>query len=89
MAPNVNIFEPRFSLCLFKSRHRARYFLYAAAVLVRQHLRLRDVDLVEAQEIRCAAEGEIPIYFELDGELVGQLPAKLEIVPDALTLLVP
>jgi YegS/Rv2252/BmrU family lipid kinase len=89
MAPNANIFEPRFSLCLFKSRHRARYFLYAAAVLIRQHLRLRDVDLVEAQEIGCTAEGETPIYFELDGELVGRLPAKLEIVPDALTLLVP
>jgi len=29
------------------------------------------------------------IRFELDGELVGALPATFEIVPDALTLLVP
>jgi diacylglycerol kinase family enzyme len=30
-----------------------------------------------------------PIYFELDGELVGELPATIEILPDALTVLVP
>jgi diacylglycerol kinase family enzyme len=29
------------------------------------------------------------IRFELDGELAGTIPAKFEIVPDALTLLVP
>ncbi len=90
LAPSANLFDARFSLCLFKSPHRARYLLYAAAVLARQHLRLTDVKLVEARKIGCAAvESGTPIYFELDGELVGQLPATFEVVPDALTLLVP
>ncbi len=35
------------------------------------------------------ADCAVPAYFELDGELVGQLPATFEIVPNALTLLVP
>ena len=29
------------------------------------------------------------IYVELDGELAGELPATFELVPDALTLLLP
>jgi YegS/Rv2252/BmrU family lipid kinase len=90
LAPGASIFEPTFRLCLFKSRHRFRYFLYATAALIRQHLRLSDVELVESRVITCAAEDAAkPIYFELDGELVGQLPATFEVVPDALTLLVP
>ncbi len=90
LAPKANLFEPRLSLCLFKSPHRARYFLYAAAVLARQHLRLHDVKLVEARKIRCAAvESGTGIHFELDGELAGELPASFEVVPDALTLLAP
>ncbi len=90
LAPSADIFEDHFRLCLFKSRHRVRYFLYAVAVLARQHLRLRDVELLEAKKILCAAvESQTPIHFELDGELVGELPAIFEIVPNALTLLVP
>lgn len=89
LAPSANLFEPRFILCLFKSQSRARYFLYAAAAIARQHSRLLDVELVDAREIAVAGEGDTTIRFELDGELVGALPATFEIVPDALTLLVP
>ena len=89
LAPTANLFESRFALCLFKSPRRERYFLYAAAAATRQHLRLRDVELMDARRIVCTSEGQALIRFELDGELVGTLPATFEIVPDALTLLVP
>ena len=90
MAPMANIFEENFSLCAFKSRHRLRYFLYAAAVVARQHLRLSDVELVQTRKVECESEtpGDV-IRFELDGELVGHLPATFEIVPNALTILAP
>jgi YegS/Rv2252/BmrU family lipid kinase len=90
LTPNARFYHDRFNLCLFKSVHRARYFLYAALVLARKHFLLQDVELVEARKLCCAAQsaGET-IRFELDGELVGALPATFEIVPDALTLLVP
>ena len=90
LAPNARYFHDHFNLCLFKSMNRARYFLYAALVLARQHLRLEDVELVEARKLCCAALAASDIIrFELDGELAGTLPATFEIVPDALTLLVP
>jgi len=90
LTPNARFYHDRFNVCLFKSVHRARYFLYAALVLARKHFLLEDVELVEARKLCCAAQtaGET-IRFELDGELVGALPATFEIVPDALTLLVP
>jgi diacylglycerol kinase (ATP) len=90
LTPGARFFDRRFTLCLFKSHKRARYFLYAAAVLARQHLRLRDVNLVETCKVSCTARdtGEA-IHFELDGELGGTLPATFEIVSDALTVLVP
>jgi diacylglycerol kinase (ATP) len=90
LTPEARFFDDRFNLCLFKSPNRARYFLYAALVLARQHFLLRDVELVEARKLECVAlvAGET-IRFELDGEVVGTLPATFEIVPDALALLVP
>ncbi len=90
LAPGANLFGDEFRVCFFESRSRLRYFLYAAAVISRLHLRLKDVKLVEARKVACAAEDSaVPVYFELDGELVGQLPATFEVVPNALTLLVP
>jgi diacylglycerol kinase (ATP) len=90
LAPQASILKPTFTACLFHSRHWARYFFYAGAVLLRQHLRLSDVALSEGRRANCVGEDpDTPIYFELDGELVGKLPATFEVVPDALTLLVP
>jgi YegS/Rv2252/BmrU family lipid kinase len=90
LTPDARFFDGRFNLCLFKSQNRARYFLYAALVLAGKHLQLGDVELLQARKLCCAAQvaGDI-VRFELDGELVGTLPATFEIVPDALTLLVP
>ena len=90
LTPEARFFHDRFTLCLFGSPHRARYFLYAASVLMGQHFLLGDVQRLEARKLSCAPQtaGDT-VRFELDGELVGTLPATFEILPDALTLLVP
>jgi diacylglycerol kinase (ATP) len=90
LAPEANLFDPRLTLCLFKSPRWARFLVYAGAVLARQHLRLHDVETVHTIKVICAPrDPETTIRFQLDGELVGTLPAEFEIMPDALTLLVP
>jgi len=90
LAPTADLFTPHLAVCSFPSRSRLRYLLYAVAVLARQHLRLQDVTLDQCTEAVCTAlDSCTPLYFELDGELVGALPAKFEIVPDALTVMVP
>ncbi len=90
LAPGASIFEDRFTFCIFKSPRRQRYLVYGAAVVARQHARLSDVELVQTHKVECSAPDSAgPVYFELDGEFAGQLPATFEIVPDALTLLAP
>ena len=90
LAPTAGLFTPHFAVCSFPSRSRLRYLIYALAVLIRQHLRLSDVTLDQSTEAVCTpVDAFTTIYFELDGELGGMLPATFEIVPDALTLLVP
>jgi len=90
MAPRAHFFEPRLDACLFQSRRWPRYLVYVAALAVRRHLQLADVKMVETESVECfPVEPEARILFELDGELVGALPAAFEVTRDALTLLTP
>lgn len=90
LAPTADLFASHFAVCSFPSRSRLRYLLYAAAVLTRQHLRLRGVSLDRCTEVVCTPlDSSETVRFELDGELGGAIPATFEIVPDALTLLAP
>lgn len=88
LAHRGGIFQPDLSLSLFPSPNRWRYFLYAAAVLA-QSLP-GDVERLDSVSALCEpGKSGDAIYYELDGEVAGKLPAKFEFVPDALTLLVP
>ncbi len=91
MAPTADLFAPHLAVCSFPSRNRLRYLVYALAVLLRpQHLRLPDVSLDDCRTAICSlVDPSDKIWFELDGELGGILPATFEVVPDALTLMVP
>jgi diacylglycerol kinase (ATP) len=90
LAPTAGLFQPRFAMCSFPSRSRVHYLIYALAVVLRQHTRMDGVSLDQCTEvISTPGDDAKTIRFELDGELAGTIPAKFEIVPDALTLLVP
>ena len=90
MAPGARFFEPHLHACLFQSRRWPRYIVYAAALAVRRHLQLADVTMIETERVECfPVEPEARILFELDGELVGTLPAAFGVARDALTLLTP
>lgn len=91
MVREADLFSDRFQVYCFHSTNPLRYFLYALAVLARRPARLPDFSQFRARKIYCE---QIPsngktVYLQVDGELAGQLPCTIEIVPDALTLLVP
>jgi diacylglycerol kinase (ATP) len=87
-APRQSVTKPQFGVSLYKSQCRLRYFLYGAAILAQRSL--SDIEQMEVRKVEFSAEAPgTEIYFELDGELAGILPATFEVAPDMLSLLMP
>ncbi len=76
-----------FDVCMFTGTSRLRYLNYLLAVLSGRHLRLADVTYLHTTQLRVSSPHQIRV--QMDGELAGLLPMEFQIVPDALTLLVP
>ena len=93
-----SLLAERFRLLLFKTKHRLPYLRYGAQMLANRFgwQRQRDIGGIEvayARSVRCLPEPDKEVapgvLAEVDGEMVGGLPAELTIVPNAFRLLVP
>lgn len=81
------LFDDSFKICLFRGASRPLYLKYLAGVLSATHEGFRDVICIRGQYVEITSEQPVPI--QLDGELQGFTPATLDIIPNALTLLIP
>jgi YegS/Rv2252/BmrU family lipid kinase len=91
LVPDASIRKSTLHAVAFKTRSRIDYLRFMAAVWFRRHKYAAPVELVDCTRIECAAlpGASEPVYVEADGEFLGTLPVTMEIVPNALTLLVP
>jgi len=91
LAPGASLRNGHLVLLAFKTRSRFRYLLFLLAVLAGRHKFAREVELIETPSIECRARnGSMePLFVEADGEVLGQLPVRIEVVPHSLSLLVP
>ncbi len=91
LAPGASLHKDSLSLLAFKTRSRVHYMLFVLAVLFGRQTFAREVELLDAISVECGArEGSAEqVFVEADGELLGSLPVRIEIVPQALTLLIP
>lgn len=85
LARGASLLSNDFETVMFEGSNPLRYALYMMAVSVKQVQKMPGVRTVRAKRIELL--GEAPM--QIDGEYVGRSPATIEIVPDALTLLVP
>ncbi len=60
---------------------------YAAGVMLRRHLKFKDVFRRRARTFEFTSDGRVP--YQLDGDYVGHLPLKIETLPARVCLLVP
>ncbi len=76
-------------MCRTESRNA--YLQYVAGALLGRQWNIDGIDLVSCSEIVCQLpkENADRVYVEADGELLGRLPARMTMVPDALSLIVP
>ena len=89
IARDTSLLDDRFEVVLFSGRSSLRYVRYLAGVTLRRVSGMRGVTVLRAREVRLGGTADRRVYVQVDGEFAGGLPATVEIVPDALTLLIP
>lgn len=90
IATGASLLADDFQVAIFEGRSTWRYYsLYLGAVLAGVAERVPGVTFLRAKRAEFLANSTPPIYVQVDGELAGRLPASVEVVPDALTILAP
>lgn len=91
LAPGASLRNGSLSLLAFQTQSRIRYLLFLLAAIAGTHTFKREVELLETPSIECHARdgSKEALFVEADGEVLGSLPVRLEVVPHSLTLLIP
>ena len=85
LARGASLLSDEFETVMFEGSNPLRYAFYMMAVGVKQVQRMPGVHTVRSTRIELL--GDAPV--QVDGEYVGRSPATIELVRDALTILVP
>lgn len=89
IAPSVHLLDEDFEAVLFQGRITLRYLPYLAGMVTGRLRSMPGVTIARARSVELGPLASAPVYLQVDGELAGRLPARIGIVPDALTLLMP
>ena len=89
IAREVTLLEDRFEMVLFEGQTSTRYVAYLAGLALRRLDRMPGVTMLRTASATLTCPEERRVFIQIDGEPAGYLPAEVNIVPDALTLLVP
>jgi len=93
LASDASLHRDDLQFILFKTRSRFLYLLFLARGFAGSRWRVPGIELVHGKEIMCRPltppRAATRIYAEADGELLGELPVRISMVPDAISLLFP
>jgi len=91
LAPGATLRNDALNLITFRTRSRFRYLRFLLAVVAGRHTFSNQVELLEATSVECQTRNgsKRTIYVEADGEVLGTLPARMDVAPQTLTLLIP
>lgn len=91
LAPGASLRNGSLNLLAFKTQSRLRYMMFLLAVIAGKHTFKREVELLDTPSIECRPHNgsREALFVEADGEVLGSLPVRLEVVPHSLTLLIP
>jgi len=89
LAPGASLERNDLRLVAFRSGSRLAYLNYVIRCLVGTKRDVRGIESWYGSYAACRSTALSRVFVEADGELLGMLPAKIFLVPDALTLLFP
>jgi YegS/Rv2252/BmrU family lipid kinase len=85
IARGASLRRDDFEVVLFEGSHPLRYLAYMMAAGARCVQKMPGVRTVRASTVELTGD----VHVQVDGEYAGRAPARFEIVPAALTLLIP
>ncbi len=91
LAPGATLHKKDLSLVAFKTRNRFHYLRFLLATVVGRQTFSRTIELLDAVSVDCRPTNgsKSKVFVEADGEVLGSLPARIELARETLTLLVP
>lgn len=89
IAKGASLLRDDFEVVLFRGTQSLQYLPYLVGVALGQTAKLTGCTIVRGRSVHCHAVAERDVYAQVDGELVGKLGVTAEIMPEALTLLMP
>ena len=91
LVPGASLGCGQLRAVMCRTGSRNAYLQYVAGALLGKRWNIEGIDVVSCSEVVCqlAEQSSNRVYVEADGELLGRLPARLTMVPDALSVLAP
>lgn len=89
IARSVSLPDDQFEAVLLEGRSSLRYVKYFTGMALNRLSEMKGVTVLRADRALIARPEDSDAYVQIDGELIGALPAEVRVVPDALTLLMP
>ncbi len=90
IAQTTSLWDREFEVVLFQGTSPMRHYLrHFARVVTARVAGAKGISYMRAGRVSFSAPSGGSIYVQVDGEFAGRLPARVEIVPDAVTVLVP
>jgi len=90
VAQRASLLKPEFEFVLFEGASTTRHYgRHLAAVMLKRRENVRGISFLQGHGMSFSGQPGTAVYVQVDGEYAGRLPASVEIVPDALTLLIP
>ena len=89
--PGATLHHDGLRLVAFKTRSRFSYFRFLVGAMLGRTRASREIEVLDAVSVECRPHNAASprIFAEADGEYLGELPIRIEIVPQAVTLLIP
>ncbi len=84
VTPKASLTEPLLDLCLFKGGSKMDLLRYVYGVINNRHLDFKDVIYRKCPEIEVSSTETV--HIQIDGDYFGTLPARLNVVPNAISL---
>ncbi len=89
MAPDAHLLADHFDVVCFESTTALNYPWYLVTILTRTMDWAKNLSRQQLSTVEVIGSGEEKIPVQLDGELVGSLPIRVEMGPEKLRLLAP